>query len=47
MRSLPDEIAPIIDEPVPIEADDHEHIEVSGEDEEDPARMGEHGMIPR
>ena len=45
-QSLTDDSAPIVDESPPIEADEHEAVEASGEDYEEPPRPSEHGGDP-
>jgi ribonuclease E len=43
---LADDVTPIIEEPTPVETDDHEATEASGEDGEEPVRLSEHGGEP-
>jgi ribonuclease E len=43
MTSLADDIAPIIEEPAPIETEDEEPIEASVEEDEEPASVSERG----
>jgi ribonuclease E len=45
-KSLADDIAPIIEEPTPVGTGDRKPIEASVEDDEEPARLSEHGGDP-
>jgi ribonuclease E len=45
-KSLADDIAPIIEEPPPIEAEDEETLEASGDENEEVGRLSERGGSP-